>query len=617
MKQRTMATRMMLASLLSLGLLTTVLSPSVSAGVESTSVVGEGAIPSGVTSRYSAPSMKLDADGNPTIAYFDLRTGSIKVVRCDDPGCRGVGDTVSAPVTNLAESDVRLSLRLDSVGNPVIAYFDSLGIHVLRCMDGGCTTGGTNQIVDDDASIVGFPGLDLTSQDHPVVAYWGSGGELRVVTCTDPACGSQVGPVAPRPGEQLGSTPSVVVGPDDRTNIAYGVSISDPEIKSLRLVRCASVSCDGTVETVKDLRWFTDPVLQIEPVDDGSYNLVVGSIVNRPVTGLVILGCNSESCLELVDRPTGELAVQSSLREPFVPDLALTSDGPVLTFLDINETGSVLVASFDPVTGEASVMSPDPTTTGFTHPHAIFPDLEIDSSGSATIAYVTDKGLVVTRCNDRGCVPTCSGLPVTIDLGAGGSFAEPGPDDVVRGTDGDDEITSGRVICGQGGDDTITAAAGSSVFAGAGDDVIEVTGDGSLVSGGPGNDQIIGGIGEDRLLGGAGNDLIDGRGGADWISGGEGRDRLFGRRGNDVIIGSAGVDRLSGGPGNDTLSGGSGNDLLFGNLGRDALRGGSGDDILKGGGWIDTLDGGVGQNDRCSTIVGESRVRCERGVFGL
>lgn len=52
-------------------------------------------------------------------------------------------------------------------------------------------------------------------------------------------------------------------------------------------------------------------------------------------------------------------------------------------------------------------------------------------------------------------------------------------------------------------------------------------------------------------------------------------------------------------------------------LGRDTLRGDEGNDILKGGGWIDSLDGGEGNDDRCSTIPGEVRINCERGIFGI
>ncbi|MET4520159.1 Ig-like domain-containing protein, partial [Bradyrhizobium sp. I1.7.5] len=85
------------------------------------------------------------------------------------------------------------------------------------------------------------------------------------------------------------------------------------------------------------------------------------------------------------------------------------------------------------------------------------------------------------------------------------------------------------------------------------------------------NDYIYGGANDDQLSGGLGQDLLLGKDGSDWLSGGEGDDLLVGGNGNDV---------LEGGAGSDLISGGSGNDELIGNLGRNTLDGGSGDDAF-------------------------------------
>ena len=58
---------------------------------------------------------------------------------------------------------------------------------------------------------------------------------------------------------------------------------------------------------------------------------------------------------------------------------------------------------------------------------------------------------------------------------------------------------------------------------------------------------------------------------------------LHGDTGNDTLSGGSGDDILLGGAGNDDLRGNNGRDLLIGGLGRDTLRGGSGDDLLIGG----------------------------------
>ncbi|HEX8910904.1 MAG TPA: calcium-binding protein [Humisphaera sp.] len=78
------------------------------------------------------------------------------------------------------------------------------------------------------------------------------------------------------------------------------------------------------------------------------------------------------------------------------------------------------------------------------------------------------------------------------------------------------------------------------------------------------------------LTGGVGNDTLVGGAGADTLSGGLGNDRLIGNAGKDTLDGGDGNDWLSGGAGDDTLAGGAGNDFF-----------------LAAGGGKDTIDGGA------------------------
>lgn len=96
------------------------------------------------------------------------------------------------------------------------------------------------------------------------------------------------------------------------------------------------------------------------------------------------------------------------------------------------------------------------------------------------------------------------------------------------------------------------------------------------LSGGNGNDLLVGADGDDQLIGGAGNDRLVGMGGNDWE---------WGDAGNDVIDGSNGDDNLYGGAGNDRLSGGNGDDVIvsIGGGDRDSVQGGNGFDSF----WAD------------------------------
>lgn len=89
------------------------------------------------------------------------------------------------------------------------------------------------------------------------------------------------------------------------------------------------------------------------------------------------------------------------------------------------------------------------------------------------------------------------------------------------------------------------------------------------VTGGRGNDTIIGNDKDNVLSGGPGDDTIYGGGGDDTIYGGDGNDTIYGGGGNDTIDGGAGNDYLDGGAGDDTLITGSGHNILIGGSGND------------------------------------------------
>jgi Ca2+-binding RTX toxin-like protein len=100
---------------------------------------------------------------------------------------------------------------------------------------------------------------------------------------------------------------------------------------------------------------------------------------------------------------------------------------------------------------------------------------------------------------------------------------------------------------------------------GGGNDLIDLTSTrfkyGAVtISGGTGNDWLLGNSGGDRLLGLSGNDRLKGYGGNDYLSGGTSNDHLYGGRGNDKLIGGTGHDYLRGQFGKDSLTGGRGND---------------------------------------------------------
>lgn len=152
----------------------------------------------------------------------------------------------------------------------------------------------------------------------------------------------------------------------------------------------------------------------------------------------------------------------------------------------------------------------------------------------------------------------------------------------------------------------------------------------TFVSGGPGDDSVVGSPARETFDGGPGADTLEGRGNVDtmtyasrtapvraaiFIFGGSGgaidgpqgsRDtirgdveRIVGGRARNRLIGNLRFNILVGGPRADVIVAKGGNDRVRGGRGPDRLSGGGGRDLLVGGPGRDRLFGGAGRPDRC------------------
>ncbi len=201
------------------------------------------------------------------------------------------------------------------------------------------------------------------------------------------------------------------------------------------------------------------------------------------------------------------------------------------------------------------------------------------------------------RLGDGDDILTAIGVEgdLVIDAGAGDDFVTGGDgDDLIRGGDGDDYLDGGAgddVLDGGDGDDLIRGGAGDDfLFGRDGDDIL---------IGGEGNDYIDGGEGNDTVdysedTHGVTVDLSTGKAHGDGIgrdtllnienvTGGAGDDVLIGNDSANILIGGAGDDRIVVGAG-DVAEGGEGNDTIEAHAGGNAAivaDGGEGDDTLR------------------------------------
>lgn len=208
-----------------------------------------------------------------------------------------------------------------------------------------------------------------------------------------------------------------------------------------------------------------------------------------------------------------------------------------------------------------------------------------DDDTSAVFTFKVSDGTALSST----VTATLDLLPVEETSGGGGGSGETAGStivgtfrrDVLTGTGGND------LMFGKDGNDKLAGHSGRDVaYGGHGHDVfVSTDGDGS--------DHYWGGLGRDTLtlahitqdaivnlttrkasIGG----VIDTFSSIENVSGGRGDDLLIGNKGANRIFGNDGDDTIAGGAGQDTLNGGSGNDILLGGGGKDKLTGGLGFD---------------------------------------
>lgn len=186
------------------------------------------------------------------------------------------------------------------------------------------------------------------------------------------------------------------------------------------------------------------------------------------------------------------------------------------------------------------------------------------------------------------------------------------------------------------GVDTVSAIERIQLSGGAGDNLLDARQSSVPVflSGGAGNDTLLGGSKADGIVGGDGDDVLSGGGGNDVLEGSAGTDYLFEQADTNFTIN--GVTITSSATGSDTpttverivliggisankldatlatipvvLIGGRGNDTLLGGSQSDTLSGGNrNDSTVAGSDGVDSLDGGSGadvlENDSADTLV--------------
>ena len=146
-------------------------------------------------------------------------------------------------------------------------------------------------------------------------------------------------------------------------------------------------------------------------------------------------------------------------------------------------------------------------------------------------------------------------------------------------------LGAASITGGAGNNHVVGDEASQYIMLGEGDDYIDGGAGNDTVGSAGGNDTLLGGAGDDSVFGGAGDDSLDGGDGFDILDlTGGGSNFAQGGRHGDTILGGDGGDEMRGGKGHDSITGGAGDDVIYSGQGNDTLTGGAGADlfVLKG-----------------------------------
>jgi len=199
------------------------------------------------------PSIKLDSNDYPVIAFFDDTDNDLMLLHCNDPDCKGDDESLEV-VESSGNTGYYPSLQLDTNDYPVIAYWDNTGddLKFVHCDDVNCTGTETPVSLDTVGDTGRWPSMQLDSSGYPTIAYFDNSNDaLKLIHCDDADCTSyNTETVDATANSAYLHSISLQLDDNDYPVIAYYHHTADPTRK-VKVTRCNDVDCDGVGESTE------------------------------------------------------------------------------------------------------------------------------------------------------------------------------------------------------------------------------------------------------------------------------------------------------------------------------------------------------------------------------
>ena len=245
------------------------------------------------------PDVVLDSNGYPIIAYYDVTNADLVLVHCNDKECKGGNETVNI-VDNTNDTGYYPSIRLDGNGYPMIAYQYRTGLDLkyVHCNDVNCAGGNeTFSVIETTSSTGYYPRMVLDGSNIPVIAYYyGSGADLKIVHCGNIDCssGNVINSVdtGGTVGNNLRGTDLVL----DTSGFPV-MSYYDTTNTELKVAHCNDVNCAGGDESLTSpLATLAKSLGQYTAIELDGSGFPMIAYQNTTDTNLEFIHCDDVNC---------------------------------------------------------------------------------------------------------------------------------------------------------------------------------------------------------------------------------------------------------------------------------------------------------------------------------
>ncbi len=378
-------------------------------------------ITSPVTSGNGAwfTSLKLDAHGNPVIAFYNVADHWPQLLHCANPDCTGADNrlTVLDPSFDVGTG---ISLALDGAGNPVASYYDQANgdLKVAHCANPNCLGGTTYASPDTNGDVGRETQLLLDAAGNPVISYQDfDHGLLKIVHCSDPACVGSTTIAAPDP-TLGGNSNALALDSNGDAVVSYQSRAVTGE---LRLLHCGNASCQTSAAPAAKVA--ITSITPAVPRATAAFAVTVGVQAASGAIAFV-----DQDVTVTLSRKTGS----GSLQGTTTATLRRGTSGVIFGNLTYSkaESGVVLTATATaggPLTAGDSapfLVSGDtitlPDTAGDV---GSFTAMALDSSGYPVVSYfdATNGQVKLLRCGNAACSAGNS-IAVLETVGSGSSY---------------------------------------------------------------------------------------------------------------------------------------------------------------------------------------------------